>query len=85
MPASGERGQMLSPELSRRMEDALRGLQYGSVHVVVHDAQVVRIERIERTRLTVSPEAFPTSDGQPTDSSEAGHDAEGGTIWHPGD
>ena len=76
---------MLAPELSRRIEQALHELQYGSVQIVVHDAQVVRIERIERTRLTVSSEAVPTSDGRPTGISEVRHDPEGGTTWHSGD
>ena len=43
---------MLSPRLAKQLEGALRGLQYGSVHLVVHDAAVVRIERVERIRLT---------------------------------
>ena len=80
---------MLSPGLAQRLERALRGLRHGSVQLVVHDAQVVRIERIERLRLpaalpreaagatqtglTVSPEASPVNVGQPTESSEGRH------------
>ena len=66
---------MLPPDTIERIERALRGLQYGSVQLVVHDAHIVRIERTERTRLTVSPEAFRDTDGQSTDSSEVCRDA----------
>ena len=33
------------------IDDALRGLRFGTVTVVVHDGQVVQIERTEKTRL----------------------------------
>ena len=35
----------------REIEDALRGLQYGSVNVVVQDGIVVQIDRLEKRRL----------------------------------
>ena len=62
---------MISPALARQIEQALQGLQYGSIHLIIHDAQLVRIERVERTRLTVSAEAPSTAQGQPTHPSEA--------------
>lgn len=65
---------MLSIALTQRLERALRGLQYGSVQLVVHEAQVVRIERVERIKLTDSSEAFSTIDGRPTPSKEARHE-----------
>ena len=34
-----------------RIGDALRGLRYGSVLVIVQDGVVVQIERTEKTRL----------------------------------
>ena len=46
---------MLAPHIAREVETALRDLQYGSVHLVVHDAQVVRIERVERISLPAAP------------------------------
>ena len=61
---------LLSPAVTQQLAHALRGLQYGAVHLVIHDAQIVRIERIERIRLTGSPEASPTIFGQPTPSLE---------------
>jgi hypothetical protein len=36
----------------RRVGDALRGLRFGSVLVIVQDGVVVQIERTEKTRLT---------------------------------
>ena len=40
------------------IERALQGLRYGSIQLVIHDGNLVRIERIEHTRLTL-PEAAP--------------------------
>jgi hypothetical protein len=34
------------------IEEALRGLRYGQVTVIVQDGVVVQIERTEKTRLT---------------------------------
>ncbi len=59
---------MLPPALIQQLQNALRGLQYGSVHLVIHDAQVVRIERLERMRLTGPPEALTDITGRPTTS-----------------
>ena len=60
----------LHPALSlsalRQLEQALHGLAYGSIQLIVHDSQIVRIERLERIRLTGSPEAEPITDGRPT-------------------
>ena len=67
---------MIAASLAQRIERALRDLHHGEVHLVVHEAQVVRIERIERVRLTVSPEAACSPDGRPTDSSEVRRDEE---------
>ncbi len=69
---------MLSPELTQQLTQALQGLTYGSIQLIVHDSQVVRIERIERVRLSVSAQAL-TEDKvrQPTDSPEVYHE-------HPG-
>ena len=65
---------MLPREFVKELERALRDLRYGTVQLVVHDAQVVRIERLERIRLTGSPEARPTMTGQPTPHTEVRQD-----------
>ena len=43
-------------ELVEAILRAVRGLQYGTLEVVVHDFRIVRIERRERIRLDVEPE-----------------------------
>lgn len=40
-----------SGEVERQIANALRGLRYGSVEIVVHDGRVVQIERKEKVRL----------------------------------
>lgn len=65
----------LTPGVRERLERALRGLEHGSIQLVVHDARVVRIERIEHLRLTVTPEAASsTKAGRPTEGSEVCQD-----------
>ena len=39
------------PDLARRVLDALRGLRFGSVEIVVHEGRVVQLERREKFRL----------------------------------
>ena len=41
----------VSREAEREIQRALRGLRFGSIEIVVHDSQVVQIERREKTRL----------------------------------
>jgi len=65
----------LSAAIVKELESALRALRYGSIQLVVHDAKVVRIERIERIRLTDPSEAHPISHGQPTPPTEVWQDA----------
>ena len=66
---------MLSSTVRASLEQALRNLRYGTVQLVVHDAQIVRIERVERIRLTGLPDAQPSQPcGRPTTSPEGRHD-----------
>ena len=39
------------PRLAAAVTDAARGLRYGSIEVVVHDARVVQIIRTEKRRV----------------------------------
>jgi hypothetical protein len=39
------------PQALERIEDALRGLRYGTVTVVVQDGVVVQVDRTEKLRL----------------------------------
>lgn len=69
---------MLSSDLAQQLEQALQGLTHGSIQLVVHDSEVVRIERIERVRLSVSAQAQTENKvKQPTGSPEVYH-------GHPG-
>ena len=43
--------------LAETILQAIRGLKYGSLEIIVHDAKVVRIERHERIRLDVDPDS----------------------------
>ena len=43
--------QFTPSDVDRRILEAVRGLEYGSVEIVVHDSQVVQIERREKVRL----------------------------------
>ena len=64
---------VLPDGLSQEVALALDGLQYGSVQLVVHEAKVVRIERVERIRLTDTSEATTTTTGQATTTTEVRH------------
>jgi hypothetical protein len=47
-PADRERGNHTA---LRYVEDALRGLQYGAVTIIVQDGVIVQVERTERRRF----------------------------------
>ncbi len=68
----------MSPRLLERVAEALAGLKYGAVQLVVHEGHVVRIERIERMRLTGAPEAETTAG--PTDRIPGGAKADDGEV-----
>ena len=66
------RGPTAPSDVDRRILEAVRSLEYGSVEVVVHDSQVVQIERREKVRLDKSgsqesrpgkPQAPPATGG----------------------
>jgi hypothetical protein len=42
------------PEAVELLRNALRGLRFGEVKVIIQDGVVVQVERTERTRPTVS-------------------------------
>jgi hypothetical protein len=35
----------------RRITDALKGLRFGSVEVIIQDARIIQIQRLEKKRL----------------------------------
>jgi hypothetical protein len=52
-----------SPPLGQQVQEALEGIRYGYVEIVVHDSKVVQIERHERIRLN-PPAQFNNRFGQ---------------------
>jgi len=49
-------GQLGADErIQQRVLDALKGLRFGSVEVVIHDGKVVQIERREKVRIDTLP------------------------------
>jgi len=47
----------------RQVLEAVRGIRYGSVEVVIHDARIVQIERREKVRLEVTSRRSPEDRG----------------------
>ena len=69
---------MQEAELIPAIQRALRGLRHGSVQLVVHDGQLVRIERVERIRLTESSGSHDEQSGRPTSPKEGRRETQGG-------
>jgi len=46
-----DRNDSRSAQLAENVLEALRGLRFGSVEIVVHEARVVQIVRTERVRF----------------------------------
>jgi hypothetical protein len=42
------------PQWIDRIMESLRGIEYGSVQIVIHDGRIVQIERTERRRFDAS-------------------------------
>ena len=64
----------LSPTLLSRIAEAITAIRYGTVHITIHDSQIVQIEQTEKIR--VSPHADLASGGDlsnpPPDRSSGG-------------
>lgn len=50
-PANETAEGIATPGVLNHVADALRGLRYGQVTIIVHDNEVVQVERTERRRL----------------------------------
>lgn len=58
----------VTPAVLEAITQALRSLRYGTVHITVHAAQVVQIEKTEKLRVQPSADLTPgsaTDDGPP--------------------
>jgi len=47
------------PDWTALVRSKVDSLRFGSVLITVHDGKVVQIERIEKTRLDLPPQALP--------------------------
>ena len=65
---------MLEPSVLPAIERALKDLRFGSVHLIVHEGQLVRVERVERIRLTDTSGSLNEPRGQPTSLQEGRRD-----------
>jgi hypothetical protein len=52
----------------QQIQDALRGLRYGSVNIIVQDGVIVQVDRTEKRRLRFSAPGQPNSVNQQTHS-----------------
>ncbi len=43
-----------SPDISSTLLEAIQGIRYGSVEIIIHDRKIVQIERKEKVRLDVT-------------------------------
>ncbi len=64
----------MDPALIPVIERALEGLEFGTVQLVVHNSQLVRIERLERIRLTDAVGSPDITQRQTTRTREDGDD-----------
>jgi len=68
-PAGPDRGDApheSDSDVDRRILEAVRSLDYGSVEVIVHDSRIVQIERREKVR-------FDSTAASPTGGKRSGH------------
>ena len=40
-----------SPDIRTTLLEAIKGIRYGSVEIIIHDSKVVQIERKEKVRI----------------------------------
>jgi hypothetical protein len=40
-----------SPDIRTTLLEAIKGIRYGSVEIVIHDSKIVQIERKEKVRI----------------------------------
>ena len=62
----------------RQVIEAVRGIRYGSVEVIVHDGHVVQIERRVKVRLNTADRRPPEGRGRETNHERRAHPTHGG-------
>ena len=43
-----------SPDIRTTLLEAIKGIRYGSVEIIIHDSKVVQIERKEKVRIATT-------------------------------
>ncbi len=43
-----------TPDIASTLLEAIQGIRYGSVEIIIHDRKIVQIERKEKVRLDVT-------------------------------
>lgn len=43
-----------SPDIRTTLLEAIKGIRYGSVEIVIHDSKIVQIERKEKVRIVTT-------------------------------
>jgi hypothetical protein len=69
---------VMPSELSELLARALRDLRFGSLEIVVHDGQVVHVERRERLRLKRTTDRPPESRTRMSNPPDRTHRTSGG-------
>lgn len=64
---------MISPAVLQQIGEAIAGVQYGQVHITIHNARVVQIDKIEKIRLADRTPGSPAS--TPPEGVESRHRA----------
>jgi len=63
----------------RQVIEAVRGIRYGSVEIVVHDARIVQIERREEVRFDEAGRRRPDNRGRERNENGRTHRTTGGS------
>jgi len=71
---------ILPSNLTEALTRALRGLEFGSIELVVHDGHVVHVERRERVRLLRADDRSPDRRQRIRDPGDRPHRAAGGAV-----
>lgn len=64
--SEASREKLYADEIGRRVVEAIRGLRFGSVEIVIHEGKIVQFERRERVRVDRNPPIDHRSERQPS-------------------
>lgn len=55
---------MLSQGLLQQISDAIAGVRFGHVQIIIHNARIVQIEKVEKMRVDTAANPLPGSTQQ---------------------